>query len=185
MPPKRKSDGAGGAATKKAKKGALSDADITLAKSVINDVLDGTGDIPEENVPVLAKYARFLEEEVAKYKPEEKTREDIEEEAETLKSIVVRGMQKLMKWVPSCKTKSAKLAYDCVCRDPVVFGALLGLPDAPKWKMHKYTVEEFENAIGSRIKGSARYATLWLNGNVNVRYDAAEGTFKITATYGI
>jgi hypothetical protein len=60
---------------------------------------------------------------------------------------------------PSCKTQSARLSYEGLCRDPAVFGAALGLPGPPKWKMHKYTVDEFQNAIGSVVEGSVRYVT--------------------------
>jgi hypothetical protein len=42
-----------------------------------------------------------------------------------------------------------------VCSDPIVFGSLLGLDAPPKWKMHKYTVAEFEEIIGS-IEASVR-----------------------------
>jgi hypothetical protein len=58
--------------------------------------------------------------------------------------------------VPACKTCSAKLSYDGACRDPAVFGAALGLDGPPKWKLHKYTVAEFQEAIGTDIQGSVR-----------------------------
>jgi hypothetical protein len=45
----------------------------------------------------LAKYARLLEEELAKYKPKEKSAEEVEDAADTLRGVITRGMTKLMK----------------------------------------------------------------------------------------
>jgi hypothetical protein len=40
-----------------------------------------------------------------------------------------------------------KWAYDDICPDPIVFGALIKLDDKPTWKMKKYTADEFENIL--------------------------------------
>jgi hypothetical protein len=45
----------------------------------------------------LAKYARLLEEELAKYKPKEKSAEEVEDAADSLRGVITRGMIKLMK----------------------------------------------------------------------------------------
>ncbi|KAJ7774366.1 hypothetical protein B0H14DRAFT_2162368, partial [Mycena olivaceomarginata] len=58
-------------------------------------------------------------------------------------------------WDPSCKTGGSKWSYDGVCSDPIAFGSLLDLDAPPKWKMHKYTVPELEEIMGS-IKASVR-----------------------------
>nr|GAT53382.1 predicted protein [Mycena chlorophos] len=88
-----------------------------------------------------------------------------------------------MSWKPSCKTGSAKWSYDGACTDPAVFAAMLELSAPPKWKMHKYTTDEFQNIMGD-IYSSVRYDTLRLTGGVNVRYQADEGTFKFSGSYG-
>jgi hypothetical protein len=53
---------------------------------------------PSDNdTTLLAKYARQLEEELAHFKPKVKTPEEIADDAETIRSLIVRGMTKLMK----------------------------------------------------------------------------------------
>ncbi|KAH8790435.1 hypothetical protein DL96DRAFT_754766 [Flagelloscypha sp. PMI_526] len=60
-----------------------------------------------------------------------------------------------MTWKPSCRTGGANFSYDGICADETVFTTMLKI-DAPlKWKMKKFTAEEFESAMGS-IYGSAR-----------------------------
>ncbi|KAJ7743260.1 hypothetical protein DFH07DRAFT_749957, partial [Mycena maculata] len=131
----------------------------------------------------ISEYARWLEGEVAASKPKEMSKEEIRAAAGRLRGACVSGIKKQMVWKPSCKTGGAKWSYDGVCADPVIFGALLKLAAPPKWNAQRYTVPEFEAFIGS-IDASVRYDDLELVGNVNVRYQAAEGTFKMSGSYG-
>lgn len=62
-----------------------------------------------------------------------------------------------MQWKPACKTGSAKWAYDGVCNDPEVFGAMLNLGGPPTFKMKKISIGEFQEALG-HIETSVRYA---------------------------
>jgi hypothetical protein len=83
-----------------------------------------------------------------------------------------------------------------------VFGALLGLGAAPKFKTKKFTTDEFEQFIGV-IEASVRcvgtlcpsrmaidactscsYDTLRLTSDINVRWSLDEGTFKFSGSYG-
>jgi hypothetical protein len=124
----------------------------------------------------LAHYARFLEDQLAKSKPAKKSPQDLSAAVGMLKSAAVSGIKKQMsvrsllphglvlsstyfyvctQWKPSCKTASAKWAYDGVCSDPIVFGMLLGLDGPPTFKTKKYTVDEFKNLVGG-IQASVR-----------------------------
>ncbi|KAJ7689009.1 hypothetical protein B0H17DRAFT_937852 [Mycena rosella] len=179
---KRKSDGAAsGSRTKKAKNAP----DHTEAQELVGSLIEGDGDVeisPSE-ARVVAEYTRWLEGELAATKPKEKSLEEIQAAAEKLRNACVSGIKKQMAWKPTCKTGGAKWSYDGVCADPIIFGSMLNLDAAPKWKMHKYTVPEFEAFMGS-IEASVRYDTLELCGNVNVRYQPDEGTFKMSGSYG-
>lgn len=61
----------------------------------------------------------------------------------------------MSQWKPTCKTGSAKWAYDGVCSDPLIFGTLLGLGDPPNFKTRRVPVEEFDDLLGG-IEGSVR-----------------------------
>ncbi|KAJ7434788.1 hypothetical protein B0H11DRAFT_2116406 [Mycena galericulata] len=180
---KRKSDASatGGSRSKKAKNAP----DFSAAKELVDTLIEGDDDaeISPSEARSIAQYARWLEEELAATKPKEKTKEEIDAAAEKLRSACVSGIKKQMAWKPTCKTGGAKWSYDGVCADPVVFGSLVNLPGPPKWKAQKYTVAEFERFMGS-IDASVRYDNLELVGNVNVRYQAEEGTFKMSGSYG-
>ncbi|KAF8656059.1 hypothetical protein AX16_002795 [Volvariella volvacea WC 439] len=132
----------------------------------------------------LASYARHLEAEVANHKPKQKLEEELNEAANKIRSAAHAGIQKLMTWKPSCKTGGAKWTYDGVCADPHVFAKLLKLSEPPTFKMKKYTSDEFEKIFG-RLVGHARYSTLYLRRNVNVRWNPEEGTFKLSGSYGV
>ncbi|KAJ7153080.1 hypothetical protein C8R43DRAFT_950484 [Mycena crocata] len=173
---KRKSDGAASGSRAKKSKTAP---DFTEAKDLVDTIMDGDGDVamtPAE-AHSMAEYTRWLEAEVAATKPKEKSPEDIAAAAAKLRSACVSGIKKQM------SVRAFSLPYDGVCADPVIFGALVKLGGPPKWKMQKYTVAEFENFMGS-IEASVRYDTLELMGNVNVRYQPDEGTFKMSGSYG-
>ncbi|KAJ7607747.1 hypothetical protein FB45DRAFT_1131096 [Roridomyces roridus] len=185
---KRKSDAsdAGSSRAKRAKKTAAPD--FSAAQTLIDTLLDADDDDEEPELSIadmrkIAEYARHLESEVAASKPKEKSGAEIAAAAEKLRSACVSGIKKQMSWKPSCKTGGAKWAYDGVCTDPTIFGSMLNISGAPRWKAHKYTVAEFEEVMGS-IEASVRYDTLELMGNVNVRYQPDEGTFKMSGTYG-
>ncbi|KAF7304068.1 hypothetical protein MIND_00638300 [Mycena indigotica] len=167
------------------RKRARSNTDFTDAKELVEAVLDGDASdgLGAADALKVAKYVRWLESAVEQSKPEEQSPAEVAGRAEKLQSACVSGIKKQMSWKPSCKTGTAKWSYDGVCPDAAVFAALLGLSAPPKWKMHKYTVAEFEDIIG-RIKASARYSSLYLRGSVNVRYQPDEGTFKMSGSYG-
>ncbi|KAJ7119687.1 hypothetical protein C8R44DRAFT_982357 [Mycena epipterygia] len=179
---KRKSDAsASGSRTKKAKNAP----DRTEAKELVDTLLEGDGDteISPSEARSMAEYARWLEGELSATKPKEKSPQEIRGAAEKLRNACVSGIKKQMTWKSTCKTGGSKWSYDGVCSDPAVFGAMLDLDAPPKWKMHKYTVAEFEAFMGS-IDASVRYDTLELCGNINVRYQPDEGTFKMSGSYG-
>ncbi|CDO73361.1 hypothetical protein BN946_scf185008.g124 [Trametes cinnabarina] len=146
----------------------------------------------------LASYARTLEQEIATLTTDAaahaagssapparpaKTREQLETEAEKIARAAQSGIKKQMKWRPSCKDGSARWTYDGICPDPEVFGVLMGLDGPPKFKMKKFSVEEFEDLIGP-CQASARYDNMYITGkDVNVRWSDT-GEFKFSGTYG-
>jgi hypothetical protein len=140
-----------------------------------------SGDVEYRNLVVsIAQYAKSLEGSVAvaggsnaKAAPPPKTPEQVSAEASRITNQINRGISKLMavsvfcceqhvlswtplQWKPSCKTGSAKYAFDGVCTDPRVFGKVLGLDMPPNFKTKKYTKEEFEVLVGS-ISKSVRW----------------------------
>ncbi|KAL0069155.1 hypothetical protein AAF712_003841 [Marasmius tenuissimus] len=140
-------------------------------------------DLARSSFVELAKYARSLEEKVNASKPKEKSPAELEVAAEKLRAAARSGIKKQMTWKPPCKTGSSKWAYDGVCNDPAVFGAMLRLGGPPTFKAKKMTAEEFQDIMGS-IEGHARYNTLYMRGNVNIQWKAEEGTFKFSGMHG-
>ncbi|KAB5590922.1 hypothetical protein CTheo_5616 [Ceratobasidium theobromae] len=166
-------------------------------KSIIHTVLESpetfslpTGEAEFRRLVVaIASYAKSLEGSIAvasstgKPAPPPKTPEQVTVEADRLTDMINRGISKQMSWKPSCKTGSAKYAYDGVCADPRVFGAAFRLDGPPTWKAKKFTQLEFETMVGAVTK-SIRYDTLRLSGDVNVRWNSDTGEFKISGSYG-
>ncbi|KAK7696161.1 hypothetical protein QCA50_000812 [Cerrena zonata] len=183
---KRKSTGTSGRATNKARK----DNDDAI-KLTVSEILANTDayPIPEDDTEIrkllvtLAQYARSLEGQVASLMPQPKSAEELDDAMEKIRKAAAAGIKKQMGWKPSCKTGTAKWVYDGVCPDADVFGRLMGLSGPPTWKTKKLTVDEFEDLLGS-IHGSVRYDTLYLKGNVNIRWSDS-GEFKFSGTYGV
>ncbi|KAG8781340.1 hypothetical protein FRC12_021976 [Ceratobasidium sp. 428] len=139
----------------------------------------------------IAEYAKSLEGSVAaagssgqSVGPPPKTAEQIKTEAERVRASVNRGITKLMSWKPTCKQGRASFVFDGVCPDSRVFGAVLGLDGPPTFKARKYSVSDFCDIVGD-IKGSARYSYLYLRSDVNVRWNAETGEFKMSGKYGV
>ncbi|KAI0797039.1 hypothetical protein C8Q75DRAFT_888126 [Abortiporus biennis] len=211
MPPKRKSDASSTSDAKKSRTtGTIPAAPVSAEMTgLMNAILsDPTGyPIPDSDEEVratyvnLAQYARNLEFHIGQLNTalsqaqaataaggggggKQMTAEQIGVAAEKLRKAAVSGIQKLMSnWKPSCKTGSAKFVYDGVCADPNIFGAFMGLNGPPTWKQ-KFTPDEFEDIFGE-IAGKVRYAELVLTSNVNVRWIADDGIFKISGSYGV
>ncbi|KAF9006685.1 hypothetical protein BDQ17DRAFT_1238739 [Cyathus striatus] len=185
VPKKRKSGASSSGAAKKAK---LLETGAQTVDTLLSDVenynFPSSPEDVRETLISLAQYARSLEEDIDASKPKEKSREEILAAAEKLKSVGRSGITKQMNWKVSCKTNSAKWVYDGVCSDPSIFGAALGLDGPPTFKLKKMTAEEFQNVFGS-CTGSARYNDLYINGQVNIRWNAEECTFKLSGSYGI
>ncbi|KAH7337294.1 hypothetical protein B0J17DRAFT_719189 [Rhizoctonia solani] len=126
---------------------------------------------PQDTLEILkatAQYAKRLEGSVAVAN------------VERLKTIINRGVTKQMSWKPSCKEGGARFAFDGLCADPRVFGALLALGGPPKWKAKNFDRDEFEGFVGKR----PNYSTLKLMTDINIRYNPETGEFKVSGTYG-
>ncbi|KAG8783123.1 hypothetical protein FRC12_020077 [Ceratobasidium sp. 428] len=169
------------------------------AKAEIHNALASPNsfDVPTDEVGVrslvlsIAEYAKGLEGSVAvagssgqAVGPPPKTAEQIKTEAERVRASVNRGITKLMSWKPTCKQGRASFVFDGVCPDPRVFGAMLGLDGPPTFKARKYSVSDFCDIVGD-IRASARYSYLYLRSDVNVRWNAETGEFKMSGKYGV
>jgi hypothetical protein len=64
--------------------------------------------------------------------------------------------------------------------------ALLQVPDATKFKTKKWTSSEFEETVlnGAMLEKSVRYSSLFINGNVNLRWNPETGEYKFSGRYG-
>ncbi|OCB87241.1 hypothetical protein A7U60_g5758 [Sanghuangporus baumii] len=145
----------------------------------------------------IANYVASLEHEVKELKKAQanatvgasnaqKSPEQITQEADRLLDTVVRGIKRLLVWKPSCKLNTAKFAYDGICTDPLVFGAMLNMDGPPSFKQKRMLGAEFEDLIREDIIGSARYNDLYISKQfVTIRYNAETGEFKISGSYGI
>ncbi|RPD65395.1 hypothetical protein L226DRAFT_550726 [Lentinus tigrinus ALCF2SS1-7] len=200
---KRANDESNAAATAKKSRGNTAHAaTVAMVNSILANPksypISGSEEVVRKSLVDLASYARYLEQRLgdaapgpvagsnkaaAVAKPAAKSQADLEAAAEKLRKAAVSGIKKQMAWKPSCKTGSAKWSYDGICTDPEVFGALLGLGGPPTFKMKKFTVAEFENALGP-IRGSVRYDTLYITSKeVTVRWSDT-GEFKFSGSYG-
>ncbi|KAF8688207.1 hypothetical protein RHS03_09764, partial [Rhizoctonia solani] len=197
---KRKSTGASSTqATKKPRgRGKKSQPDpYEAAKGYVDSVLAApeSFDLPEDSESIrdmmatIAQYAKSLEGSIAvagrtgRDAPLLKTPTQIEEEITRITNLINRGVKKLMTWKPSCKHTGSRYVFDGVCPDPRVFGAIFGLDGPPTWKTKKFTYHEFEKFVG-RVEGRARYSSLVLTSDVNVRYNPETGEFKVSGSYG-
>ncbi|KAG8720163.1 hypothetical protein FRC08_001053 [Ceratobasidium sp. 394] len=168
------------------------------AKEIVQNVLASPDSfaMPKDDAEVrgwmlsVAQYAKSLEGSVAvagssgQPAPPPKTPQQIQAEVERIADMVNKGIRKQMSWKPSCKHGGATYAFDGVCPDPRVFGALLKLDGPPKFKMRKYPKDEFQDMVGD-IEKSVRYDTLYLTSDVNVRYNPDTGEFKTSGSYGV
>ncbi|KAJ3490750.1 hypothetical protein NLI96_g1219 [Meripilus lineatus] len=187
---KRKSDAATSAG--KSKKARAVDPHakaIALVNAILSDPdeyeIPEDEDVIRDSLVELAQYARDLEGQVASGSTAapQKTKEQIEAEVEKLRRAANAGIRKQMGWKPSCKTGSAKWAYDGICSDPIVFGALMGLDGPPTWKTKKFPRDDFEDLLGA-ISASVRYDVLEITSkDVNVRWSDS-GEFKFSGSYG-
>ncbi|KAG9100715.1 hypothetical protein FS749_013404 [Ceratobasidium sp. UAMH 11750] len=112
-----------------------------------------------------------------------KTVQEVSSEAGRFAEMVNKGITKQMCWKPNCNDGRAVYAFDGVCPDARVFGAMLKLDGPPKLASKKYTMEEFEGMVG-RVQGSVRYANLYLTSDVTVNWNESTGVFLIKGKYG-
>ncbi|KZV79984.1 hypothetical protein EXIGLDRAFT_845972 [Exidia glandulosa HHB12029] len=109
--------------------------------------------------------------------------EKLKEEVQKATNLLVRAMERSMTWKPSCKTGGAKVSYSGLLVDERVLPLMLGLKATDRFKAKRMTEAEFQSAVGS-VEGSARYCTLYLKGNVNIKWDHAARTFTVSGSYG-
>ncbi|KAL5632863.1 hypothetical protein ACGC1H_005720 [Rhizoctonia solani] len=167
---KRKSAGSGAKRATKKPRGKKSPPDpYETAKGHVESVTASPESfhLPEDDeairemIATIAQYTKSLEGSVAvasqtgRDAPPLKTAQQIQAEASTIKGVINRGIKKLMTWKSTCTEGRAKYAFEGVCSDPRVFGAVLGLDKPPTWATRKYTVDEFENFVG-HVKGEVR-----------------------------
>ncbi|KAF2877917.1 hypothetical protein BDV95DRAFT_600612 [Massariosphaeria phaeospora] len=171
---KRKSDGALKAVSKRVK---TSEPTGTLLSE------DELHEMTKED---LIQYTLQLQAEFAALpKPKVPSAEEIEKKAEKAQDMLIRGIEKQMKWTPSCKTGKAKFTYDGTVLNETIFQEMLGLPASHTKKMFKISVGYFMDNVGEPT-GSVRYNTLRItSADINVRWSPEDGTFKVSGAYGL
>ncbi|KAF8322598.1 hypothetical protein DL93DRAFT_2071449 [Clavulina sp. PMI_390] len=188
-PPKKKARTASGTskAALKAKEAAAEELVMKEGQELVARVLDGAAAgalVPADDTTqlLLAKYARFLESAGAsgKIKP---TADQVSTSVEKMRKAACSGIKKQLTWKPSCKTGSAKWTYDGIAPNPESFAALLGL-ESVSWKQKKFSAHEFRSMLNDDLEGHARYATLYLTSDVNIRWNPDSGEFKFSGSYG-
>ncbi|KAG9121068.1 hypothetical protein FRC07_003116 [Ceratobasidium sp. 392] len=144
------------------------------AKEIVQNALASPNSfaVPEDEdgsrtwVLSISEYAKSLEGSVAvagssgQTGPPPKTAYQIECEAARIAEMVNKGIKKQMSWKPNCKEGRATYAFDGVCSDPRVVGAMLKLDGPPTFTRKKNTVDEFEEMVG-RVSGSVPLVNFW------------------------
>jgi hypothetical protein len=96
--------------------------------------------------------------------------------------VAAKQIKAQMKWKSSCKSDSAKWAYDAIMPEDV-YRHMMKIPEGKPAKGCKLGVEAFQSLVG-KISVSIRYGALSLTGaNINVRY--SDGELKFSGSYGL
>ncbi|KAJ9605823.1 hypothetical protein H2200_009672 [Cladophialophora chaetospira] len=111
------------------------------------------------------------------------TPEQVSEKARQMRELAVKGIQRQMKWQPSCKKGSTKWSFEAVAPNKDVFLSMLDLdPSSKPFKLKKVSIGEFQTMFGA-ISASCRYNYLRITGeNVNVHWKEDESTFRLSGT---
>ncbi|KAG8998944.1 hypothetical protein FRB90_012189 [Tulasnella sp. 427] len=102
----------------------------------------------------------------------------LDEAADKLARAALSQIKKQMVWKPSCKAGNAKWMYQAV------FQRFMQLPELPKYKAAKITLEQLYNILDTRyIETSIRYGSLRITSpNINVKWNKDSGEFSLSGT---
>ncbi|KAG8998999.1 hypothetical protein FRB90_012181 [Tulasnella sp. 427] len=108
----------------------------------------------------------------------------LDEAADKLARAALSQIKKQMVWKPSCKTGGAKWMYEGIAPDSAVFQRFMQLPEPPKYKTAKITLEQLYNILDSRyIQTSIRYGSLRITSpTINVKWNKDSGEFSLSGT---
>ncbi|KAK0257554.1 hypothetical protein LTS09_007601 [Friedmanniomyces endolithicus] len=116
------------------------------------------------------------------------TDEKITERAKKTRDICKAGIERQLKWQPSCKAGTTKWSYTGLVPHEDVFYKLFQFEKPKKpWKVKKISQSDLYEILGG-VSASVRirYGTLRLTGEgVRVNWDQEEKTFKLSGTYGL
>ena len=84
----------------------------------------------------LVAYARHLEVQLSAASGE-LSADELETEVSKLRGLVARGIEKLMKWKPSCKNNSAAYSFEGICANPKIIEAMVGAQGGKSFKAKK------------------------------------------------
>lgn len=113
--------------------------------------------------------------------------DELEAAAAKLAKAALSQIKKQMVWKPSCKGGSAKWMYQGVAPDPAIFQCFMQLPEPPKYKATKITLEQLYDILDTNyIETSIRYGSLRITSpNINVKWNKESGEFSLSGTYGL
>ncbi|KAL7412035.1 hypothetical protein BDY24DRAFT_394400 [Mrakia frigida] len=99
---------------------------------------------------------------------------------------MVKGIEKQMKWQPSCKTGRTKWNYSAVVPSEAVFLEVFNLvPEKKQWKVKKIPKDTFENLTGS-IYASIRYGSLQITSpDITLKWNKEDLTYTVSGLYGL
>ncbi|KAF8539546.1 hypothetical protein BDD12DRAFT_882149 [Trichophaea hybrida] len=188
MPPKRAAPSTSSSTSKRSKP--TPPAVVTAGKSILTLASSTPANsdliLTSQQAWDLVAYTLHLESSSSTPGPAELSTSELNQKVSQLQGLVARGIEKLLKWKPSCKTSSATYSFEGICADPRVMAKMLGVEDATRFKAKKYTVEQFQDYIVEKsVYGNSRYTNLYLCGNVNLRWNHETGEYKWSGKYGI
>ncbi|KAF2275263.1 uncharacterized protein EI97DRAFT_82381 [Westerdykella ornata] len=172
---KRKSDGTAEVASKRSRTNPPASAQVPYTK----------GELDAMSKEEIVAYALELQGQLASMPGRvELSKDEVQEKAHKAAVMLIKGIEKLMTWKPSCKTGTARFTYGASIRDEAVFKRMLKLPESHKKKMFKMPLHDFYDNVG-HPRGKVRYSILRMSGSdVNIRWDPEECHFKVSGTYG-
>ncbi|KAF2821821.1 hypothetical protein CC86DRAFT_410900 [Ophiobolus disseminans] len=116
-------------------------------------------------------------------KPKSMSTTELVEKSIKARNVLSKGIEKQMKWTPSCKLGKSHFVYDGQVTDERIFKPMLGLPASHDKKAFKMSASDFDDKVGSP-QASVRYGWLEFSGKtVNIRWDPEEKSFKVSGTW--
>ncbi|CAG8951133.1 hypothetical protein HYFRA_00006531 [Hymenoscyphus fraxineus] len=184
MPPKRKSSDFSELPPKKARTSAVQKPELTLGWLSQLTRADLESFSKEELVGYVLEIQ--AKESAVKAAAAQEDKGKLRAQAKKLADLMASGIEKQMKWQPSCKTGGKRWEYSAMVPSEAVFNELFNIKEQTKeWKQKKIPVKDFERITGE-ISASMRYGYLSLvKENVTLKWDREALSFSVSGYYGL